>query len=109
MFAIIHRLFRQKSLDNAQVELEGAMSALVTIAATAVIAFGSPQTTIDHRLIQAGDCYSMGEQKASEVGGALASADEAVQNGTSVCRIIIVVPAQNGERAKRVELIVPKG
>jgi hypothetical protein len=85
------------------------MSALVTFAASAILTFGAPQSTAEPSLIQANDCYAMGEQKASEQGGALASADEAVQNGAAVCRIIIVVPANNGERAKRVELIVPKG
>jgi hypothetical protein len=85
------------------------MSAFVILTASAMIAMGSPEKTNELRFVQAGDCYAQGELKASEVGGALASADEAVQNGAAVCRIIIVVPAQNGERAKRVELIVPKG
>jgi hypothetical protein len=57
---------------------------------------------------QAGNCYSVGEQQAATQGGTLAAADDAVQNGQPVCRVIIVVPGQNGERPKRVEIIVPK-
>ena len=60
-------------------------------------------------LAQAADCYAIGEQQAAAQGGTLASANDAVQNGAPVCRVIIVVPGQNGARPKRVEIIVPKG
>ena len=60
-------------------------------------------------LVQAADCYAVGEQQAAEQGGTLATAGDAVKNGQPVCRVIVVVPGQNGERAKRVEIIVPKG
>jgi hypothetical protein len=98
--------------------MEGAMSPLVLMVGV-VMASAEPMglsaqnatPLMQHGplLVQGADCYAVGEQKASELGGALASADDAVQNGNAVCRIIVVVPAQNGERAKRVELIVPKG
>jgi hypothetical protein len=60
-------------------------------------------------LTQAADCYVIGEQQAAAQGGTLAAASDAVQNGQPVCRVIVVVPGQNGERPKRVEIIVPKG
>jgi hypothetical protein len=79
---------------------------LITAAMIATAPVGdAPQA----KLVQGADCYAVGEQQAAQLGGALASANDAVRNGAAVCRIIIVVPAQNGERAKRVELIVPKG
>ena len=59
-------------------------------------------------LTQAADCYAVGEQQAAAQGGTLATAGDAVQNGQPVCRVIVVVPGQNGERPKRVEIIVPK-
>jgi hypothetical protein len=60
-------------------------------------------------LVQAANCYAIGEQQAAAQGGTLATASDAVQNGQPVCRVIVVVPGQNGERPKRVEIIVPKG
>jgi hypothetical protein len=60
-------------------------------------------------LAQAADCYTIGEQQASNEGGTLATASDAVRNGQPVCRVIVVIPGQNGERPKRVEIIVPKG
>ena len=60
-------------------------------------------------LVQGADCYAIGEQQAAQQGGTLAAASDAVKNGQPVCRVIVVVPGQNGERPKRVEIIVPKG
>jgi hypothetical protein len=60
-------------------------------------------------LVQGGDCYAVGEAVAAQNGGTLASASEAQQNGASVCQIIVVIPGQNGERPRRMEIIVPKG
>jgi hypothetical protein len=60
-------------------------------------------------LVQGADCYAIGEQEAATQGGTLASASDAVKNGQPVCRVILVIPGQNGERPKRVEIIVPKG
>ena len=60
-------------------------------------------------LVQAADCYAIGEQQAGQLGGTLANANDAVQNGQPVCRVVVVVPGQNGARPKRVEIIVPKG
>ena len=63
--------------------------------------------TVSFELAQNADCYSVGQNVASQNGGTLSAASEAVQNGENVCRIIVVVPAQNGERPKRLEVIVP--
>ncbi|MCU0832135.1 MAG: hypothetical protein MUC58_11600 [Rhizobiaceae bacterium] len=60
-------------------------------------------------LAQGGDCYAIGESVAAQNGGELAAASEARQNGQPVCQIIIVVRGQNGERPRRMEIIVPKG
>ena len=59
-------------------------------------------------LVQATGCFAIGQQQAASMGGELSSADEAVQNGSPVCRIVVVIPASNGNRARRVEVIVPR-
>jgi hypothetical protein len=81
-----------------------SLSVLLLLATAA-----TPLTPKDLVLAQAADCYAIGEQQAAAQGGTLANANDAVKNGQPVCRIIVVVPGQNGERPKRVEIIVPKG
>jgi hypothetical protein len=92
---------------TASLKKEGQMSPVELISA-AIIATAPLQADAPI-MVQGANCYAIGEQQAADVGGALASADEAVRNGQAVCRIVIVVPAKNGERARRVELVVPKG
>ncbi|MGL4406164.1 MAG: hypothetical protein ACRCT6_10415 [Notoacmeibacter sp.] len=88
------------------------MNALTSLAMTILMA-AAPVSFLPAQknvvLVQATDCYSIGEQQASAQNGTLATASDAVQNGQPVCRVIVVVPGQNGERPKRVEIIVPKG
>jgi hypothetical protein len=79
------------------------------LAAALLAAEPASPTTELTILAQGGDCYAIGEMVAAQNGGTLASASEAQQNGASVCQIIVVIPAQNGERARRMEIIVPKG
>ncbi len=54
------------------------------------------------------DCYAVGQDKAAEMGGTLAKAAPAMDGDTPVCRLVIVVPGNEGERPKRVEVIVPQ-
>lgn len=86
------------------------VSGLVAVAAvTALIMPQQPGAADMPLLVQGGDCYAIGEAVAAQNGGTLASANDAQQNGTPVCQVIIVVPAKEGERPKRMEIIVPKG
>lgn len=88
------------------------MNALATFGLTILMAMAPVTGVPAHKglmLVQAADCYAIGEQQAAAQGGTLANASDAVQNGQPVCRVIVVVPGQNGERPKRVEIIVPKG
>jgi hypothetical protein len=78
---------------------------MIMMAATSASVVPSRKNVV---LVQAADCYAVGEQQAAEQGGTLATASDAVKNGQPVCRVIVVVPGQNGERPKRVEIIVPK-
>lgn len=54
------------------------------------------------------DCYAIGEDKAAELGGTLAKAKPDTDGGAAVCRLVIVVPGAEGERPKRVEVVVPQ-
>jgi hypothetical protein len=57
--------------------------------------------------VQAADCYALGLQLAAEYGGQLARATPVVQDGQQVCRIVILVPGQEGARPRRAEYVVP--
>ncbi len=52
------------------------------------------------------DCFAIGQDKAAELGGTLAKAKPDMDGDAPVCRLVIVVPGQNGERPKRVEVTV---
>lgn len=55
------------------------------------------------------DCYSIGQDKAAELGGELAKAYAASdENGEPVCKLVILVPGQYGSRPKRVQIAVPQ-
>jgi hypothetical protein len=92
--------------------LEAQVNALTIFGLSILMAAAPDADAPTHKnlvLVQAADCYAVGEQQAVQLGGALANASDAVRNGQPVCRVIVVVPGQNGERPKRVEIIVPKG
>ena len=54
------------------------------------------------------DCFAVGQDKAAEMGGTLAKAKPDEEGGAPVCRLVIVVPGEEGERPKRVEITVPQ-
>lgn len=57
----------------------------------------------------ASDCHAVGQQVASENGGQLARATPASQGGRLVCVIVVLVPGKDGERPRRMEVVVPQG
>lgn len=64
--------------------------------------FANPVITIQ------ADCFAVGQDKAAEMGGTLAKAKPDDEGGAPVCRLVIVVPGEEGERPKRVEITVPQ-
>jgi hypothetical protein len=91
--------------------LEAQLNALAIFGFSILVAaapVSGPLPSENLIVAQAADCYALGEQQAAAQGGTLATASDAVQNGQPVCRVIVLVPGQNGERPKRVEIIVPK-
>lgn len=53
------------------------------------------------------DCTEVGKRVANEQGGTLARATLDTQNGGNTCVIIVLVPARDGEKPRRVEIAVP--
>lgn len=78
------------------------------IAAMAAMAFAAPSFVVPSPA-QAADCYSIGQQIAAEQGGTLAKASASSQGGQSVCVIVVLVPGKDGQRPRRVEVVVPGG
>jgi hypothetical protein len=57
----------------------------------------------------AADCYAIGEQVAAQNGGTLAKASQANRGGQTVCVIVVLVPGKDGQRPRRVQVVVPAG
>lgn len=79
----------------------------VGLAAASAEAAPLPTTETGEFLVAAADCYSIGQQVAGQQGGTLARATESNQGGQSVCVIVVLVPAKDGQRPRRVEVVVP--
>jgi hypothetical protein len=117
---VIHALFSHAAVDRPTLDHEGtamsAQAALISMLSAVFAGGGSAPHEAVHGLVadtlilaQSASCNAIGEAVAAENGGTLASASDAVQNGAEVCQIIIVVRGQNGERPRRMEVVVPKG
>jgi hypothetical protein len=53
------------------------------------------------------DCYYVGKEIAAETGGALARATASQSDGQDACVIVLLIPAQSGQRPRREEVTVP--
>jgi hypothetical protein len=52
------------------------------------------------------DCYAIGEDLARQENGELSKAVPVTQDGQAVCRIVILLPASDGEPPRRKEVFV---
>jgi hypothetical protein len=57
----------------------------------------------------AADCYSVGQQVAAQKGGQLAKARPETRRGKAVCVVVVLIPAKDGQRPRRAEIVVPAG
>lgn len=57
----------------------------------------------------ANDCYAIGMQRAAQAGGQLARATPETRGGRTVCVIVVLMPAKDGQRPRRNEIVVPLG
>ena len=82
-----------------------ASPALAALDASGVAAPAVPGGVV----VAAADCYAIGQQQAAQVGGQLAKATPEVRGGQQVCVIVVLVPARDGQRPRRTEIVVPAG
>jgi hypothetical protein len=73
-------------------------------AGTVKAAAAAPEFTVPVEV----DCYAVGEQLAQQNGGTVAKAAPVTQDGQAMCKIVILIPASNGEPPKRMDFIVPQ-
>ncbi|WP_421852444.1 hypothetical protein [Oricola sp.] len=80
------------------------MTRKITAALIALAIFGgaAAHATENQMLIAADNCYAVGQRVAAQRGAQLASA-QAVSGG---CKIVLIIPGGNGQRPKRVEMVV---
>ncbi len=52
------------------------------------------------------DCYAVGEQIAQQYGGELAQAVPVTEGGQAACKIVVLIPAHDGKRPQRKEIVV---
>lgn len=62
-----------------------------------------------YEVAQGGDCYAIGMQQAAQAGGQLARATAETRGGQRVCVIVVLMPARDGQRPRRSEIVVPAG
>jgi hypothetical protein len=89
----------------ASATLTGAEAAAYVVAEAEY----EPLPTGEEVQVAAADCYSIGQRIASQEGGQLHSANARSQGGQQVCVVVVVIPAKNGQRARRIEVVVPAG
>ena len=57
----------------------------------------------------AADCHAIGQRHAAQAGGQLARATPEMRGGQQVCVIVVLLPAKDGQRPRRSEIVVPAG
>lgn len=55
-----------------------------------------------------GDCNAVGARQAAQLGGQLARATPEIRNGQPVCVVVVLMPARDGGRPSRREIVVPR-
>lgn len=53
------------------------------------------------------DCHAIGQREADRAGGQLARATLDNRGGQQVCVIVVLMPAKDGQRPRRNEIVVP--
>ncbi|QEE11733.1 hypothetical protein [Bartonella krasnovii] len=59
--------------------------------------------------VMAAGCAEVGKRVATQEKGVLVRSKLVVQDGRDMCAIVVVIPARNGEKLRRVEAFVPAG
>ncbi|WP_208441465.1 hypothetical protein [Bartonella raoultii] len=53
------------------------------------------------------ECAEVGKKVSAQENGVLVRSKPVVQDGKDMCVIVVVIPARNGEKLRRVEVSVP--
>lgn len=84
-----------------------SIGAAILLMAFATVA-NAGQKSDDALLIAADNCFAVGQSIAADRGVTLVAAQDAVQNGQKVCKIVVLTPATNGGRPKREIVFIPQ-
>ncbi|WP_144755144.1 MULTISPECIES: hypothetical protein [Bartonella] len=57
--------------------------------------------------VMAAGCAEVGKRVATQEKGVLVRSKLVVQDGRDMCAVVVVIPARNGEKLRRVEALVP--
>lgn len=57
--------------------------------------------------VMAAGCAEVGKRVATQEKGVLVRSKLVVQDGRDMCAVVVVIPARNGEKLRRVEAFVP--
>ncbi|MET3589392.1 hypothetical protein ABID23_000469 [Bartonella silvatica] len=57
--------------------------------------------------VLAAGCAKVGKEVAAQENGVFVNSKSIVQDGRDMCMIVVVVPARNGEKLRRVEVLMP--
>ncbi|WP_026088248.1 hypothetical protein [Bartonella rattaustraliani] len=55
----------------------------------------------------AAGCIEVGKRVAAQESGVLVRLKPVVQDGQDMCMVVVVIPAREGEKLRRVEVFVP--
>lgn len=86
-----------------------AVSLFASAASAVPLSMPGVPTVADAVIAVSGDCHAIGMQQAAQMGGQLARATPDVRGGQQVCVIIVLMPAKDGQRPRRSEIVVPLG
>lgn len=96
-------------MDNTRIPIL-ALAAMLGLSAIAHAASLPPLPAVAPepiQLAQGADCYAVGQRVAAQHGGTLAKAQPENRGGQLVCVIVILVPGDDGQRPRRVEITEP--
>lgn len=96
-----------KNIRIPALALAASMALGAVAPASALPSSSAAPATPQRVQLAQGDCYAIGQQVAAQNGGTLAKATPEDRGGQQVCVIVVLVPAQDGQRPRRAEFVVP--
>jgi hypothetical protein len=84
------------------------MSRMIMAALIAFTALGAAPALADSKpvLLAAENCFAVGQQVAADRGATLASAEAVTKDGQTMCKVVLLIPGESGQRPRREEIVV---